>query len=106
VSDKEITDLVNFLKEQGAPDYDEAIIADIETGDVKTAFTGDDEYDEKYDQALQFVAELGHASISLIQRKFKIGYNRAARIIEQMEKDGVVGPSDGSKPRKVLINRI
>jgi len=106
VSDKELNDLVAHLREQGLPEYDAAVIADIEANDDKNLYSDDDEYDEKYDAALAFVSELGHASISLIQRKFKIGYNRAARIIEQMERDGAVGPSDGSKPRKVLVNKM
>jgi S-DNA-T family DNA segregation ATPase FtsK/SpoIIIE len=66
----------------------------------------EEEYDEKYDEALGFVAETGQASISLIQRRFRIGYNRAARIIEKMEEEGVVGPSDGVKPREVLVKKI
>ena len=66
----------------------------------------EDEYDEKYDEAVAFVAETGQASISLIQRRFRIGYNRAARIIEKMEEEGVVGPSDGVKPREVLVKKI
>ena len=55
---------------------------------------------------MAFVAETGQASISLIQRRFRIGYNRAARIIEKMEAEGVVGPSDGVKPREVLVKKI
>jgi S-DNA-T family DNA segregation ATPase FtsK/SpoIIIE len=66
----------------------------------------EDEYDEKYDEAVAFVAEIGQASISLIQRRFRIGYNRAARIVEKMEQEGVVGPSDGVKPREVLVKKI
>ena len=65
-----------------------------------------DGYDEKYDEAVALVGELGHASISLVQRYMKIGYNRAARMIEQMEREGIVGPSDGAKPRKVLIRKL
>ena len=64
------------------------------------------EYDEKYDEALAYVSRTGQASISLIQRKLRIGYNRAARIIERMEEEGIVGPSDGVKPRDVLIHRL
>ncbi len=108
ISDDEILRLVDFWKEQGVPEYDEELINNIDSAEGVFGATGsdDDEYDEKYDEALRFVSELGNASISLIQRRFKIGYNRAARIIEQMEKDGIVGPSDGSKPRKVLVNKI
>ena len=62
--------------------------------------------DEKYDEAVALVSELGQASISLVQRYMKIGYNRAARIIEKMESEGIVGPSDGAKARKVLIRKL
>ena len=72
----------------------------------KEGASGDDEYDEKYDEAVRFVAETGQASISLVQRRFRIGYNRAARIVEKMEEEGVVGPSDGVKPREVLVKKI
>ncbi|MBW1694856.1 MAG: hypothetical protein JRJ41_12065, partial [Deltaproteobacteria bacterium] len=61
------------------------------------------EYDEKYDDAVALIAKTRQASISMIQRHLRIGYNRAARIIEMMEKEGIVGPSDGAKPRDVLI---
>ena len=61
---------------------------------------------EKYDEAVQIVTETGQASISMLQRRMRVGYNRAARMIEIMEKEGVVGPSDGVKPRQVLVNRL
>ncbi|MCI5159009.1 MAG: cell division protein FtsK, partial [Candidatus Electrothrix sp. AUS1_2] len=63
---------------------------------------GEMEYDEKYDEAVAVVTETGQASISMVQRRLRVGYNRAARMIEMMERDGVVGPSDGVKPREVL----
>ena len=63
----------------------------------------DEEHDERYDDAVAFVTKTGRASISMIQRQMRIGYNRAARIIEMMEREGIVGPSDGAKPREVLV---
>ncbi|MEE9256068.1 MAG: DNA translocase FtsK, partial [bacterium] len=67
---------------------------------------GEEEYDERYDAAVTLVARTGEASISLIQRHLRIGYNRAARLIERMESEGIVGPSDGAKRRQVLIRDI
>ena len=62
-----------------------------------------DEYDEKYDEAIALVTKIGQASISMLRRRLRVGYNRAARMIEMMEKDGIVGPADGIKPREVLV---
>ena len=105
VSSAEIKRIVEFLKKQGKPSYlDPSILAEVKKDD-KEGSEGD-EYDEKYDEAVAFVAEIGQASISLIQRRFRIGYNRAARIVEKMEQEGVVGPSDGVKPREVLVKKI
>ena len=102
ISEEEITRVVGFVKEQGKPQYEEV---DLKSMD-EVLHGHDDIYDEKYDEAVRFVAETGKASISLIQRQMRIGYNRAARIIEKMEEEGVVGPSDGVKPREVLIEKI
>jgi S-DNA-T family DNA segregation ATPase FtsK/SpoIIIE len=67
----------------------------------------DEEDDPQYDAAVALVAEARQASISMVQRRLRIGYNRAARIIEKMEQEGIIGPSDGtSKPREVFINKI
>lgn len=104
VSDEEIGRTVGFWKEQGTPEYDESILqprAEVE-GDSGTS-SGDDFEDEAYDQALTIVTETRQASISMIQRRLRIGYNRAARLVERMETEGVVGPADGAKPREVLI---
>jgi S-DNA-T family DNA segregation ATPase FtsK/SpoIIIE len=103
ISEVEIRRLVDFLKRQGKPEYDASIIQEKRTQD---ALPDEEPYDEKYDEAVAFVAETGQASISLIQRRFRIGYNRAARIVERMEVEGIVGPSDGVKPREVLIHRV
>jgi S-DNA-T family DNA segregation ATPase FtsK/SpoIIIE len=105
VSSPEIKRIVEFLKNQGRPSYDSSILAEVKK-EKEAATAEEEEYDEKYDEAVAFVAETGQASISLIQRRFRIGYNRAARIIEKMEEEGVVGPSDGIKPREVLVKKI
>lgn len=104
VSSGEIKRVVEYLKKQGKPSYDTSILTEVKK--EKETRGEEDEYDEKYDDAVAFVGETGQASISLIQRRFRIGYNRAARIIEKMEEEGVVGPSDGIKPREVLIKKI
>jgi len=104
LSSAEIKRVVEHWKKQGQPAYEPSILTEVKK--EKEAGGAEDEYDEKYDEALAFVAEIGQASISLIQRRFRIGYNRAARIIEKMEEEGVVGPSDGIKPREVLIKKI
>ena len=103
VSDTEIDRIVEFVKRQGQPAYDESI---TEFEPESTEEKPDEDFDEKYDQAVELVTDLGQASISLVQRYMKIGYNRAARIIERMEAEGVVGPSDGAKPRKVLARKV
>jgi S-DNA-T family DNA segregation ATPase FtsK/SpoIIIE len=103
VSSAEIKRIVEFLRRQGKPSYDPSILLEVKR---EKEATGEEEYDEKYDEALAFVADTGQASISLIQRRFRIGYNRAARIVEKMEEEGVVGSSDGIKPREVLIKKI
>jgi S-DNA-T family DNA segregation ATPase FtsK/SpoIIIE len=105
VSSAEIKRIVEFWKNQGKPSFDPSILAEVKK-EKEAAGGGEDEYDEKYDEAVAFVAETGQASISLIQRRFRIGYNRAARIVEKMEEEGVVGPSDGVKPREVLVKKI
>jgi S-DNA-T family DNA segregation ATPase FtsK/SpoIIIE len=109
VSEVEIQRVVEFLKTQGKPQYDENILKprESEDGDDGGGGSGEeDEYeDELYDQALAFVSEQRYASVSMIQRRMRIGYNRAARLIERMEKQGVVGPGDGAKPREVLLNQ-
>jgi S-DNA-T family DNA segregation ATPase FtsK/SpoIIIE len=98
VSEGEIKRIVGFLKQQGAPVYHQEI---LEEKDEEGS--GEDNLDdEKYQEAVEFVMERGEASISMVQRRFRIGYNRAARIVERMETEGIVGPSDGVKPREVL----
>jgi S-DNA-T family DNA segregation ATPase FtsK/SpoIIIE len=102
VSEGEMRRLIEFWRQQGGPTYDRSILRERKERTERE----DEEYDEKYDDAVALVARTGQASISLVQRKLKIGYNRAARIIERMEEEGIVGPSDGVKPRDVLIHKI
>ncbi len=97
VSEGEIKRIVEFLKQQGAPSYHNEILEEKEEEE-----NGEEMDDEKYQEAVEFVMSKGEASISMVQRRFRIGYNRAARIIERMEREGVVGPSDGVKPREVF----
>ena len=103
VSDEEIERAVKFLKAQGTPTYDESILAPRDEGSEDGAAV-EEAHDEMYDQAVAIVAETRQASISMIQRRLRIGYNRAARMVERMETDGIVGPGDGAKPRDVLIS--
>ena len=99
ISESELVRVVGFLKSQEQPEYVEAV-TEAPVGDQTAA--GETEYDEKYDEAVALVTKNRQASISMIQRHLRIGYNRAARIIETMEQEGLVGPSDGAKPREVL----
>jgi S-DNA-T family DNA segregation ATPase FtsK/SpoIIIE len=102
ISEKEIENIVNFIKKQRAASYDESVAIIAESlGEDENDETA--EADERYDEAVALVCESGQASISMVQRRLRVGYNRAARMIETMEKEGVVGPADGSKPREVLV---
>ncbi len=102
ISESETEKLVNFLKNQGGAGYDEAIIEQVEKEPSTSELGNGEEADERYDEAVAIICESGQASISMLQRRLRVGYNRAARMIEMMEKEGVVGPADGAKPREVL----
>jgi S-DNA-T family DNA segregation ATPase FtsK/SpoIIIE len=101
ISESELVRITDFLRNQKPPEYDEKVTeaAALEPGGTNI----EEEYDEKYDEAVALITKTRQASISMIQRRLRIGYNRAARIIEMMEKEGIVGPSDGAKPREVLV---
>ncbi|AKF80080.1 cell division protein FtsK [Myxococcus fulvus 124B02] len=105
VSEQEIKKAVDHLKAQGKPVFDESILKPRDE-DVESGGEEDELSDELYDQALATVSEMRAVSISMLQRKMRIGYNRAARMIERMERDGVVGAADGAKPREVLIRGV
>jgi S-DNA-T family DNA segregation ATPase FtsK/SpoIIIE len=100
ISEIELSQINAFLRQQAKPDYDEKV---TEVSAIEPTESDDDDYDERYDDAVALITKTRQASISMIQRHLRIGYNRAARIIEKMEKEGIVGPSDGAKPREVLV---
>ncbi len=101
ISEKEIAKVTQFLRDQKAPDYIEDIT--ISKGDDETKEFDESDYDEKYDEAVALITKTRQASISFVQRRLRIGYNRAARLVEMMEYEGIVGPQIGSKPREILV---
>lgn len=102
ISPQEVKKIAEFIREQGKPEYREEIIREEEA-----AKEGKEEaqQDSLYSEAKELIMTVGRASTSLLQRRLSIGYNRAARIMDELEKEGVVGPAMGSKPREVLIRR-
>jgi S-DNA-T family DNA segregation ATPase FtsK/SpoIIIE len=105
VSEAEIRKVTDFAKQQARPQYAfDLLEGGDEDGEGAMPDEGYD--DEMYDQAVRIVTESRQASISYVQRRLRVGYNRAARMIERMEREGVVGPSDGGRPREVLAQRI
>ena len=116
ISDEEVAAVVEFVKRGGQAEYDEAVLHEIEQH-VEEREKGakgvgggapegtDDSYDELLPSAIEVVLETGMASVSMLQRRLKLGYSRAARLVDQMEEKGVVGPFEGSKPRQVLITK-
>jgi S-DNA-T family DNA segregation ATPase FtsK/SpoIIIE len=102
ISEEEVERVVDFVKTLGEPDYiDDEIFYDDDDEDASPSLFSEGE-DPLYDKALEIVMSQGKASASFIQRRLKIGYNRAARLVEEMEHQGVVGPAQGSKPRELL----
>ena len=113
VTDQEVEAVVNFVKERGTADYDQEVMDFIERqaepeaaeGGAGGGSGGDDEEDPMLMDAIEVVVEMGQASVSMLQRRLKLGYSRAARLVDQMEERGIVGPFEGSKPRSVTITR-
>jgi DNA segregation ATPase FtsK/SpoIIIE, S-DNA-T family len=115
ISEEEVAAVVDFIKEGSAARYDESVIHEIEqhaeekekaskgVGGSDPSDGGD--YDELLPAAIEVVLEVGQASVSMLQRRLKLGYGRAARLVDQMEEKGVVGPFEGSKPRQLLITK-
>ncbi len=105
VSEGEIKRVVEFVKKQGSPNYELLAQRVKEIAEAETAEAGEGERDELYARAVELVQMNGQASTSFLQRRLRVGYNRAARMIEMMEEDGIVAPADGAKPRQVLIRK-
>jgi len=115
ITEEEVANVVDFIKEGASAQYDEQVMHEIEKNaeDKSKADkgvggsdpAGGDDYDELLPAAIDVVLEVGQASVSMLQRRLKLGYGRAARLVDQMEEKGVVGPFEGSKPRQLLITK-
>jgi len=116
ISPEEIERVVAFVKETGDANYDQSVIDKIDeamekgdkskpSGNAPAEESSEGEYDEMLCAAVEVILETGQASVSMLQRRLKLGYSRAARLVDQMEEKGIVGPFEGSKPRQLLINR-
>jgi S-DNA-T family DNA segregation ATPase FtsK/SpoIIIE len=102
ISEQETARLASFLRKQGKPLFDESITADDEKGGIDGVEL---EKDELYDEAARIIVGSGQASISYLQRKLRIGFSRAARLVDMMEAEGLVSSGTGGKPREVLVDR-
>ncbi|HJZ97277.1 MAG TPA: DNA translocase FtsK, partial [Candidatus Solibacter sp.] len=104
VTETEIAGVVDFWKEQATPEYDQSFLMapPDESEGASDAEPGSDEQDPQYEEAVRLVLQMGKASTSTLQRHLRLGYGRAARILDMMQRDGIIGPPDGSKPREVL----
>jgi S-DNA-T family DNA segregation ATPase FtsK/SpoIIIE len=114
VDQEEVDRVVSYIKENNSSEYDDQIISDIERLSAKEKgkgsassenYDGEPDVDEMFEEAVNVVLEQGGASTSMLQRKLRLGYARAARIIDEMEDAGIIGPSEGSKPRQILITK-
>ena len=118
ISDEEVAAVVDSVKQNAAAEYDDEVMAQIEQhvtesekkgksagGAFPAGEGGEEEQDELFPAGVDVILDLGQASVSLLQRRLKLGYARAARLMDQMEEKGIVGPSEGSKPRQILITK-
>jgi S-DNA-T family DNA segregation ATPase FtsK/SpoIIIE len=99
VTEKEIARLTAYLRKAGKPAYDETVGKTERTAEAAEV----EDRDDLFDEAVRFVVQSGQASTSMLQRRFRIGFSRAGRLVDMMERDGIVGPADGSKPREILV---
>jgi S-DNA-T family DNA segregation ATPase FtsK/SpoIIIE len=99
VTEHEIARLTSFLRKQGDPDYDDGVGKPEKSAEAMEV----SDRDQLFDEAVRFVVQNGQASTSMLQRRFRIGFSRAGRLVDMMERDGIIGPADGSKPREILV---
>jgi S-DNA-T family DNA segregation ATPase FtsK/SpoIIIE len=99
VTEAEIARLTSFLRKQGRPAYDDSVGKPEKSSEAAEVA----DRDELFDEAARFVVQSGQASTSMLQRRFRIGFSRAGRLVDMMERDGIIGPADGSKPREILV---
>ena len=99
VTEQEIARLTSYLRKTGKPTYDDTVGKVERTTEAAEV----DERDDLFDEAVRFVVQSGQASTSMLQRRFRIGFSRAGRLVDVMERDGIIGPADGSKPREILV---
>ena len=106
IASDEVERVIEWVKKQQEVSYDETMIPKKGENSSNADSKDDEPADEFYEQAVDLVRRQQTASVSMLQRRFRIGYNRAARIVDEMEAKGIVGPSEGSKPRQVLVPPI
>jgi S-DNA-T family DNA segregation ATPase FtsK/SpoIIIE len=99
VSEQEIARLTSYLRKTGKPAYDDTVGKTERAADTAELT----ERDELFDEAARFILQSGQASTSMLQRRFRIGFSRVGRLIDMMERDGIIGPADGSKPREIRV---
>ena len=118
IEDEEVTAVTQYIKEHFEADYNDEVISQVEANAQANEKNGKGgkalgaepaeehlDRDELYDDAVEVIVNTGMASVSMLQRRLKLGYSRAARLVDQMEADGIVGPFQGSKPREVLLSK-
>ena len=108
IDDKEVERVVDFIKEGSKAQYDEDIIEKIDAGkpvNVSDELADPSDNDELLPRAIEIAVETGKISASHLQRRLKVGFSRASRMIDQMQERGIISPPDGSKPREVLISK-
>jgi S-DNA-T family DNA segregation ATPase FtsK/SpoIIIE len=101
VTEHEVARLTSYLRKAGKPEYDDS----VGKTESRAEAAETEERDDLFDEAVRFVVSSGQASTSMLQRRFRIGFSRAGRLVDLMERDGIVGPADGSKPREILVSK-